>query len=131
MSVTILGIELCWELPFGRLAFSSKVNQMVLAAGLSSIEVYLVHDATMTIYNAKYMDCYGVTNILSFPMEDPHFSGSIILSVDTAKRESFLYQQSFDIYCLSLLSHGVGHLAGYEHSSEMDNFCKMLLKDIL
>lgn len=127
MTITLLGTEHCWKLPFCRSQLFSIVEKMSQIAGLKAVELYLVQDTTMSLFNFKYMSCHGITNILSFPMDDSLFAGSIVLSVDTFNREALLYRQDISIYCLSLLAHGIGHLSGYEHSHEMNVFCEKIL----
>lgn len=127
MAVILLGNEHIWKLPFCRLEFVAILEKMLSFAKLQTIEVYLVSDTTIAFFNLHYMNCLGITNVLSFPMDDENFAGSIILSVDAVCRESLLYHQPILDYCLSLLSHGIAHIAGYTHGVEMDKFCSNLL----
>ena len=65
--------------------------------------------------------------MLSFPARydgkaghSPQHLGSLALSPDTFVRECFLYGQEAEEHCLRLLAHGMAHLLGYDHGSEMD-----------
>lgn len=127
MPVVLLGNEHLWKLSFCRLEFINILEKMLVVTKLQLIEVYLVQDAKIAFFNLHYMNCIGITNILSFPMDDSTFAGSIVLSVDAVCREALLYHQPIDAYCLSLLSHGIAHIAGYSHGVEMDEFCKTML----
>lgn len=51
---------------------------------------------------------------------DPAFLGSLVLSVDTLARESFLYGQDPAAHLARLLAHGLLHLAGVPHGAEME-----------
>ena len=48
------------------------------------------------------------------------YIGSLALSVDTLRREAFLYGQPVDEHAVRLLAHGLAHLLGYDHGPAMD-----------
>jgi len=52
----------------------------------------------------------------------PCHLGWLVLSLDTWRRECLLYGQKPVEHALRLLAHGLGHLAGYDHGPEMDDF---------
>ncbi len=52
----------------------------------------------------------------------PCHLGWLVLSLDTWRRECLLYGQEPVEHALRLLAHGLGHLAGYDHGPEMDEF---------
>lgn len=52
----------------------------------------------------------------------PCHLGWLVLSLDTWQRECLLYGQEPVEHALRLLAHGLGHLAGYDHGPEMDEF---------
>lgn len=52
----------------------------------------------------------------------PCHIGWLVLSLDTWRRECLLYGQEPVEHALRLLAHGLGHLAGYDHGPEMDEF---------
>lgn len=52
----------------------------------------------------------------------PCHLGWLVLSLDTWRRECLLYGQEPVEHALRLLAHGLGHLAGYDHGPEMDDF---------
>lgn len=151
LHVTLSGAQLLWRLPLCRIEL-----ERVLAAMLGvltpdpaeslELDLLLVRDADMAQLNQEHMGCPGPTNILSFPMEElssedlpnkpspestqdetPVPLGSLVLSVDALHRETLLYGQELQEHCLRLLAHGLGHLAGYDHSPEMDNLCAAML----
>lgn len=109
----------------------------------SSIELILVNDAKMAEYNQQFLECYGPTNVLSFPNEpneldessmsnksyksvNTRLSGTIFLSVDTLQRECVLYGQTVNEHAKRLLAHAVAHLMGYDHGLEMDAICQCM-----
>ncbi len=107
------------------------------------LELILVRDREIMIYNQEYLNCHGPTNILSFPhvdnmafvQEKPKqiktYSnlGSLILSIDTLDREIKLYGQKPEVHVTRLLAHGLVHLLGYDHGQEMDYIVDIIEKE--
>ncbi len=142
--VHILGKRHAWMLPIGvRTLYIQLVSMLSRAvrlkpeAALDNVELLLVRDGEMALYNAENMNCTGPTNILSFPALLQDFSAigidgsesvsSLILSVDAVNREAFLFHQAPQLHLLRLLAHGIGHIAGFDHCQEMDDFCNKLM----
>lgn len=101
------------------------------AGGMSAmpLEVSLADDATIAETNLAYLDCPGPTNILAFPPfggfgpglgTGSPGTGLLLLSLDAVVRETLLYGQDLEEHTLRLLAHGMAHVAGYDHGSEMD-----------
>ncbi len=128
MDIVLVGSKHCWKFPLSRSELVDFISKICKGLSLKYLEIFLVRDATMATINKKYMDCYGITNILSFSMDIYNNSGSLVLSVDTVHRESLLYGQNISMYYCTLLLHGIGHILGYEHGVEMDSFCNSLLE---
>ncbi len=114
--------------------------------------IKLVDDHEISRLNEKYLGCVGPTNILSFPSdEEPSigdfetvaagkegvdqdksvFLGELALSVDTLSREVELYGQSPVGHLARLLTHGILHLAGYDHGDEMYALTDMAVERVL
>lgn len=55
-------------------------------------------------------------------LKEPLVLGSLVLSIDTLLREAYLYGQDNAEHCIRLLAHGLAHIAGYDHSEEMEAF---------
>lgn len=83
-----------------------------------NLEIYLVNDAFISQKNLIHMGCMGPTNVLSFP-ELHKNGGALVISLDTFSREAFIYGQNALIYLYRLITHGMIHLAGYEHGPKM------------
>ncbi len=88
-----------------------------------TFELQLVDDGEIARLNKEFLGCTGPTNVLSFPAEnesDEESSlGSLALSVDALSREADLYGQPPVAHLARLLTHGILHLAGYDHGDEM------------
>ncbi len=95
------------------------------------VSLLLTGDQEITRLNAHYRNKNLPTNVLSFPFAegaDASFDtlpvkelGDIIISVDTALRESIEYKQTLHERLSWLVIHGMLHLLGYDHErSESD-----------
>jgi probable rRNA maturation factor len=141
-----------WMLPLAPGELRAVFMAMLDATGLAgcTVELDLVGDDEIARLNAAHLGCTGPTNILSFPAHDggppvpetmppdngeasladevgvsedaPCHLGWLVLSLDTWRRECLLYGQEPVEHALRLLAHGLGHLAGYDHGPEMDEF---------
>ncbi len=94
-------------------------------AGDFTVSLLLTDDEEISRLNARYRDKDQPTNVLSFPFMDGADEnlaalpfkelGDIVISVDTAQRESVEYNQSLHDRMSWLLIHGLLHLLGYDH----------------
>lgn len=90
-----------------------------------SVSILLVDDQEMSRFNNQYRNKNKPTNVLSFPFAEGAESGiaalpimelgDIIISVETARREAFEYNQTLYERMTWLLTHGMLHLLGYDH----------------
>ena len=115
-----------WILPLDRRQLRAALSAMLAAAEQANVpvappavELHLVDDAAMGAANRRCMGCLGPTNVLSFPggCDSP---GTLLFSLDTLRRECLLYGQEPGEHALRLLSHGMAHLCGLDHSAQMD-----------
>lgn len=132
-----------WKMPLSRSELHTLFASMQAATDLSDydVELTICNDASIARVNAEFLGCEGPTNILSFPQDDGMvfdnddefvvdddendtrpMLGALLLSVDTLLREAFLYGQDEREHCVRLLAHGLGHIAGYDHGPEMEEF---------
>ena len=135
LRLTISGNQHFWRMPFGRRALHKYLEAMLsqTCTDTVSLDLVLVRDGEMTLFNEQFMKSHGPTNILSFPLDesDPEGDGSLhlgslVFSVDTLHREVLLYGQDIREHCLRLFAHGLGHLHGLDHSPEMDELCHVM-----
>ena len=85
------------------------------------IELILTTDEEIRQINKKFRNKDKATDVLSFPLEDiPGMPlGSIIISIDTAKKGAEEFGHSIEDEIKLLFIHGLLHLLGYDH--EIDN----------
>jgi len=107
----------------------------------SELSVLLVSDNRMAELNSVYRHKDTPTNVLSFPMHDDIHPeaillGDIVISIDTAIRESTEKNIPLETYLAILQVHGLTHLLGYDHERgeqealEMASFEKKLLEKL-
>ncbi|MGD9180958.1 MAG: rRNA maturation RNase YbeY [Desulfobacterales bacterium] len=90
----------------------------------AELSILIVDDQQIAQFNRKYLNRKGPTNVIAFPMHagrfaeiTPNLLGDVVISAETAHRESqnagLSMQDRFD----QLLIHGILHLCGYDHEN--------------
>jgi probable rRNA maturation factor len=85
------------------------------------LSILLTDDAMISELNRRYLRKNGPTNVLAFPMseeslsEKPAMLGDVVISVDTAMKESNQSGEPLEQTVSRLLIHGILHLLGYDH----------------
>ena len=89
------------------------------------LSLLIVNDPEIELLNKKYLQRSGPTNVIAFPMREgkfieisPQLLGDVVISIDTAYRESLQAEIGFDIRFDQLLVHGILHLLGYDHEND-------------
>lgn len=85
------------------------------------MELVLVDDNEIQDLNKEHRGKDKPTDVLSFPFESEfdHLPlGSIIISVDTAKRQANEEGNSLEMELQILFLHGLLHLQGYDHETD-------------
>jgi len=104
----------------------SQVNALLKLLNCANMEISItfVDDATIRQINKQYLSKDRPTNVISFPLQEgefcdinPQMLGDIVISVDTAERDSVKGNLSFDEEILFLIIHGLLHLNGYNHEN--------------
>ena len=85
------------------------------------VELILTTDEEIKKINKEFRNKDKATDVLSFPLENiPGMPlGSIVISIDTAKKEAEEFGHSIEDEIKLLFIHGLLHLLGYDH--EIDN----------
>lgn len=89
-----------------------------------NVTILLADDATVRRLNKQYRHKDKPTNVLSFPDgtkigHTPQL-GDIILAYETIAREAGEQGKTLKAHLTHLTIHGVLHLLGYDHESEID-----------
>lgn len=87
--------------------------------GLTAIEIELkfVSVAEMTRLNKVYRDKDRPTDVLSFVIDEKPLMGQIFICYTFSKRQALEMNKSISDEISLLLTHGILHIAGYDHES--------------
>ena len=104
-----------------------------------NVSLLLTDDAEITRLNAQYRNKNKPTNVLSFPFSEGADAslaslpvkelGDIVISVETALRESIEYNQTLYERMSWLIVHGMLHLLGYDHERSASDEKEMFKKE--
>jgi probable rRNA maturation factor len=92
----------------------------------SSVCVVLADDARLRDLKREFWGEDAATDVLSFPQWEPgdpfvpETLGDIVVSVDTAARQAEERGHSLTTEIVVLASHGLLHLLGHDHQSEVE-----------
>ena len=99
------------------------------------LSILLVDDIQIRELNRQYLGRDNATNVLSFSMQEgafsslhPHLLGDLVISVETALRQSNRFGLNPMEMVTLLIVHGVLHLIGYEHQGKKKEAREMALK---
>ncbi len=97
------------------------------------ISLTFVDDEEIKELNNEYRNVNKSTDVLSFPLDENEFDipgntllGDIIISAETAKRQSKEYGHSLEREIAYLTAHSMFHLMGYDHMKEEE---KQIMRD--
>lgn len=89
----------------------------------SELSILLLDDARITRLNQQYLGRNRPTDVIAFPLGDtpgvgrrPWLLGDVVISVETAARQSARYSRTPCEEIAGLLIHGILHLIGYDHA---------------
>ncbi len=101
----------------------------------AELSLLFVNDLQIQALNQRYLRRDKPTNVLAFPMREgefstlhPHLLGDLVISVETAKRQSNRFGLDEMEMVILLMVHGVLHLIGYEHEGTRKEVREMSLK---
>jgi probable rRNA maturation factor len=100
----------------------------------AELSLVLCDDAFIQPLNLEWRGKAEPTDVLSFPMADPHppgappppppglphLLGDLVVSVQTARRQADALGHDLETELAVLLVHGLAHLLGWTHETESD-----------
>ncbi len=99
------------------------------------VSVSFVDDGQIRELNQRFLGRDKPTNVLAFSMRErefvslhPQLLGDVVISADTAQRESNRFGLSETEMVILLMIHGILHLLGYEHEGTKKGARQMALK---
>ncbi|MEI9475910.1 MAG: rRNA maturation RNase YbeY [Deltaproteobacteria bacterium] len=88
----------------------------------AELSIVFVDDPRIRELNRRYLHRDKPTNVLAFSMVEgefptlhPHLLGDLVISVETAERQSNRFGLSAGEMVILLMIHGILHLLGYDH----------------
>jgi rRNA maturation RNase YbeY len=103
-----------------------------LACHEGELSVLFTDDAGMAELNRRYRGKAGPTNVLAFPLQggpspglESGMLGDVVVSVDTALRESRALDEPLEETVYRLLIHGLLHLLAYDHERSEEDASRM------
>jgi probable rRNA maturation factor len=99
---------------------TNKLNDIYNLLTDRDIELILTDDDEIKEINRQFRNKDKATDVLSFPLEDmPGMPlGSIVISIDTAKKGAEEFGHDTDDEIKLLFLHGLLHLLGYDHETD-------------
>ena len=96
------------------------------------LSILIVDDSQIAELNKQYRNRQGPTNVLAFPMKMenfrgaiPHLLGDVVISVETAGRESKTAGIDMKDRLDQLLIHGILHLFDFDHEQSAEKAHEM------
>jgi probable rRNA maturation factor len=105
------------------------LREMGLPSG-TELSLSFINDAEMRELNRVWRKIDRATDVLSFPQDggpDYTILGDIVISIDTAERQSVRYGSTLHDELKKLIVHGVLHLLGYDHKKKRE---KEIMREI-
>ncbi len=92
--------------------------QQSVGVGRLITEIVFVGDKKIKALNAQFRGVDTPTDVLSFTRngEDPNYPASIVISIETATRQSVVAGWSLSQEIVSLANHGFLHVLGFSHA---------------
>ena len=113
------------------------VQRILANLGLPEAELslLLVDDRQVQELNHRFLGRDKPTNVLAFSMREgefsalhPHLLGDLVISIETAKRQSKQSGLNEMEMITLLVIHGILHLLGYEHEGRKKEAREMAIK---
>ena len=98
----------------------NELNEIYSSLTDKDIELIFTTDEEIKKLNKTYRNKDKATDVLSFPLEEmPGMPlGSIVISIDTAKKGAEEFGHSVNDEIKLLFIHGLLHLLGYDHETD-------------
>jgi probable rRNA maturation factor len=126
------GLGATWDEARTRSLVRSIVARELPDAQHAVIGLHLVGDETIRALNAEHRGKDAHTDVLSFPLHDPHgmrfvlppdqppHLGDVVVSYPRAVEQASAFGHSLERELAYLVAHGVLHVLGYDHEQDAD-----------
>jgi probable rRNA maturation factor len=89
--------------------------------GHAEVSVTFTDDEKIRELNRGHRGKDTATDVLSFPMNEFHLLGDIVISLERAAAQAELYGHSFERETAFLTVHSMLHLLGYDHETSQED----------
>uniref|UniRef100_A0A0B6YQM5 Uncharacterized protein n=2 Tax=Arion vulgaris TaxID=1028688 RepID=A0A0B6YQM5_9EUPU len=144
MSIAVRNLQQVVKFNVSQLHFD--ISLLLKLAGFQSYDlgVMLVCNDEIRKLNAAYRDTDEVTDVLAFPYHEispenagqipdveemEQMLGDIVLGIPYIYDESRKHMEHFDSVVLTMVTHGIFHLVGYDHETQ-DQWSQMYNKEL-
>ena len=105
---------------------AADILRMIHKEPFVDLEIVFTDDKAIKKFNKKYASSARATDVLSFAIDQREFGrkkflGEIIISLDTALRNSKIYGADFAEEIVLYIIHGILHLFGYDDGNARDS----------
>ena len=132
MEVLIDNRQSSHRLNLGTLKRRAEIILNALDCHEAELSIVILDDLQISAINSEYRGKIGPTNVIAFAMREgafgeisPHILGDVIISSETAHRESVDVGQTLEVRLTELLIHGILHLLGYDHEKSPEEEIRM------
>ena len=105
------------KLPLPKTKKLSKTILDILGRTDAGLEVLFISDRAMMRWNRQVFGKNYPTDVISFPLEESKFLGSVLISLDRAGVQARQLGHSLMEEVKILLIHGILHLLGYDDTN--------------
>ena len=145
-----MGLEIDWlnEHPVERVEqqLLDKIEECLMEAArltntlTGEFSVMFVDEIRIQEINRDYRSIDQATDVISFALNDndegliepnTYYLGDIVICIDIAKRQAEEYGHSIEREMCFLAVHGLLHLLGYDHQTQVDEDEMFSLQDII
>ena len=107
--------------------FAANAVEAIGKSG-SSATIAFVSDKSIRKLNQQFRGIDKVTDVLSFPADEPGNLGDVAVSLETARAQAKESGLEFDIEIAQLILHGLLHLSGYDHETDNGEMNRLELR---
>ena len=114
--------------------FAERAINLIPETENKSATIAFVSDRKMRELNVNFRDVNSTTDVLSFPFTADEYDletnnlGDIIISVEQAERQAQENDLTLETEIKQLILHGVLHLCGYDHETDLGEMNRRELK---
>ncbi len=120
MAIVFSNVDVNFRLK-NKIRIKKWINDSLIFYGykLGSINIAFCSDSYIKKINSQYLKHNYYTDVITFPyIQNKIISSDVLISIDTVKSNSELYQQSFQNELQRVIIHGILHLVGFDDKEE-------------